>query len=78
MFFQYQTAKGAKPVTKSDTVNLDPHAVAVYVTVAGSLHVLMHNNDDITFPSVPVGPLGIAVKRVFTDSTADVIALTHK
>lgn len=79
MFFRFKTAKGGFPVTPNDNTDLVKHAVALYVTGAGSLRVTMHNGDLLDIPAVPVGPLGFAVKRVHsTGTTATVIALTHK
>ncbi|MCG7932105.1 MAG: hypothetical protein N0E44_18905 [Candidatus Thiodiazotropha lotti] len=77
MFFQFKTAKGGFSVTPNDSTGLERQAVALYVTGAGSLRVTMHSGEILNFPAVPVGPLGIAVKRVHaTGTTATVIALT--
>ncbi|MCG7948035.1 MAG: hypothetical protein N0C84_16970 [Candidatus Thiodiazotropha taylori] len=79
MFFRFKTAKGGFPVTPNDDTDLVKHAVALYVTSAGSLRVTMHNGDLLDIPAVPVGPLSFAVRRVHsTGTTATVIALTHK
>ncbi|PUB87068.1 MAG: hypothetical protein DBP02_02150 [gamma proteobacterium symbiont of Ctena orbiculata] len=77
MFFQFQTAKGAATVTPDDNTDLPGGAcVALYVSVTGNIAVTMHNGDSVTFENVPVGPLGIAVKRVLaTGTTATVLAL---
>ncbi|MEW8139329.1 MAG: hypothetical protein AB2766_11605 [Candidatus Thiodiazotropha endolucinida] len=79
MFFQYQTAKGGFPVSPDDNNNLPKVAVGLHVVSAGDIHVIMHNNDEMTWHNVQPGPFGISVRKVFqTGTTATVEAMTHE
>jgi len=69
-----------RSVAPSDTVDLDPYAKAVIVTVAGSLSYIPVKNDDddiIVFPSVPIGfiPPHTIRRVLLTGTTATVVTI---
>lgn len=61
---------GAQEITPSNTVDLATPVSALHISVAGALKVNMANGATVTFASVPVGTIEIAVTRVFATGTA--------
>ncbi|HEX7313309.1 MAG TPA: hypothetical protein VF297_05285 [Pyrinomonadaceae bacterium] len=63
-------ADGAAAITPHDTNALAYTSRALYVGGAGNLVVVMKNNDEVTFNSVPAGAvLSIRVKKVKSTGT---------
>lgn len=65
-------ARLAAAVVPSDTVDLAPYAKDLFIGVSGDVKVIPINNDDataVTFKAVPVGRLGVQVRRVFAAGT---------
>ena len=61
---------GAAAITPSNTVDLVPAVSALHISVAGALKVDMASGETVTFASVPVGTIHIAVTRVYATGTA--------
>ena len=62
--------KGAVAITPSDSADLTDPVSALHISVAGALKVTTIGGDTVTFASVPVGTLELAVVRVFATGTA--------
>lgn len=68
----------SRPITPSDSVDLDPYAKAIVVTGFGNLVILpVENTDDttITFTDAPVGFVPpFRVRRVYATGTSASVA----
>lgn len=62
--------RGAVAITPNDTTDLADAVSALHISVAGSLKVDCINGDTVTFASVPVGTLELAVTKVYATGTA--------
>ncbi|MEE8207801.1 MAG: hypothetical protein V3T88_02410 [Nitrosomonadaceae bacterium] len=62
----------AEAVVPSDTVDLDPLVLRLYVGVSGAIKVDTAAGDTVTFVAVPVGVFdpGCRIKRVYATGTA--------
>lgn len=62
-------AKGAVPITPSDTTIIRP-TLGIYVGVAGDVKVDMQDGSTVTFTGLAAGMFhGISVKRVYATGT---------
>lgn len=74
--YQIGSATNAAVITPSDTEELNPKPVALYVGEAGSLTVEMSGGGEVTFENV-FGVLQVSVKKVLVDGTTagDIVGL---
>ena len=67
--YKHDSFLGAVSVTPSDTINLTDPVSSLYIGVTGNIKVDMASGETVTFLSVPVGVLNIAVKKVYATGT---------
>ena len=75
-------ARNAVAVTKSDTIDLDLYAKALYIGVTGDVAIVTAGDRTsagtaVTFTAVPVGILAVQVRRVMSTNTTatNIVAL---
>jgi hypothetical protein len=62
--------RGAVAITPNDSADLTDSVSALHISVAGALKVDMLSGETVTFASVPVGTIAIAVSKVYATGTA--------